>query len=87
MTKLFPLPRLGIRISVFAAVAVFASISHSGSGSKLGFCAAMALLIGSYRVARLRDGYFERQMVIMFVPLRIGLCPGWVAATACGCGV
>ncbi|HEY3964184.1 MAG TPA: hypothetical protein VGM05_06480 [Planctomycetaceae bacterium] len=70
MTILRPLPRLGIRLVAFAALAAFASIGETGWGAKLGFCAAMAFFLGSYRVARLNDGRFERRMVIMFVPLR-----------------
>jgi hypothetical protein len=54
----------------FAALAAFASIGTASWLSKLGFCAAMAFFLGSYRVARLKDGRFERRMVIMFVPLK-----------------
>jgi hypothetical protein len=70
MTILRPLPRLGVRLAVFAALAAFACIGSSPWSAKLGFCSFMAFLLGSYRVARLRDGFFERQMVIIFVPLR-----------------
>ena len=70
MTVLRPRPRLGLRLAAFAGLAVFAVIGSASWTSKLGFCAGMAFLFGSYRVARLNDGRFERQMVIMFVPLR-----------------
>jgi hypothetical protein len=70
MTILRPVPRLGIRIAAFAALAGFALIGSTSWMSKLGFCAAMAFFTGSYRVARLNDGRFERRTVIMFVPLK-----------------
>lgn len=70
MTVLRPTPHLGWRLAIFAGLAAFAVIGSSTWAAKLGFCAGMGFLLGSYRVARLNDGRFERQMVVMFVPLR-----------------
>src|SRR5438477_12234263 len=69
-TFLRPIPRLGLRLTLFAALAAFISISHASWVSKLAFCAWMAFFLGSYRMARLNDGWFERQMVFMFIPLK-----------------
>src|SRR5438874_9151889 len=61
MTVLRPRPRLGLRLAAFAGLAVFAVIGSASWTSKLGFCAGMAFLFGSYRVARLNDGRRERR--------------------------
>src|SRR4029077_6800934 len=70
-TLLHPNPRVGMRLIALAALAAFISIGHASWISKLGFVCCMAFFLGSYRVARLKDGYFERQMVFMFIPLRL----------------
>jgi hypothetical protein len=69
-TLLHPFPRLWLRLSVFAALVAFVSIGHASWVSKLGFVFWMAFFLGSFRIARLRDGFFERRMVFMFVPLK-----------------
>jgi hypothetical protein len=69
-TFLNPIPRLRLRIGLFAALVAFFSISHATWVSKLAFAAWTAFFLGSYRVARLHDGWFERQMVFMFIPLK-----------------
>src|SRR4029077_13406331 len=70
-TMLHPVPRLWLRLTIFIALVAFFSIGHATWMSKLGFAFWMAFFLGSYRVARLNDGYFERRMVFMFVPLRL----------------
>ena len=69
-TLLHPIPRLRWRLVLFAALVAFISIGHAPWFSKLAFAAWMAFFLGSYRIARLNDGWFERQMVFMFVPLK-----------------
>ncbi len=69
-TLLHPFPRLWLRLSIFAALVAFISIGHASWVSKLGFVFWMAFFLGSFRIARLRDGFFERRMVFMFVPLK-----------------
>ncbi|HLJ12563.1 MAG TPA: hypothetical protein VKU82_15320 [Planctomycetaceae bacterium] len=65
-----PPPRLWLRASLFAMLAAFSALGSASWGSKLGFWLAMAFFLGSYRLARLRDGFFERQMVVLFIPLK-----------------
>jgi hypothetical protein len=69
-TLLHPVPRLWFRLTALAALAASISIGHASWASKLGFVLCMAFFLGSYRVARLNGGYFERWLVFMFVPLR-----------------
>lgn len=69
-TTLQPSPRVVLRFAIFLCLAAFISIGHASWISKLGFCASMAFLLGSYRVARVREGSFERRMVLLFVPLK-----------------
>jgi len=69
-TSLYPKPRRLLRMVLFILLVAFFSINHATWISKLAFAAWMALFFGSYRVARLNDGWFERQMVFMFVPLK-----------------
>lgn len=69
-TYLHPVPRLRLRLALFAALVAFISIGHASWVSKLAFCGWMAFFLGSFRVARLHDGWFERQMVFMFIPLK-----------------
>jgi hypothetical protein len=59
-----------MRLAALCALAAFISIGHASWASKVGFVFCMAFFLGSYRVARLNDGYFERRLVFMFVPLR-----------------
>jgi hypothetical protein len=70
MSVLRPLPYLGARLGAFAAITALAFIGSTPWSAKLGFCGFLAFLLGSFRIARLCDGFFERQLVIMFVPLR-----------------
>ena len=67
---LHPVPQLRWRLALFAALVAFISIGHASWVAKFGFCAWMAFFLGSFRVARLNDGWFERQMVFMFIPLK-----------------
>jgi hypothetical protein len=70
-TYLHPIPRIAWRVAVLAALAAFISISHARWPSKVGFCFWMAFFLGSYRVARINDGWFERRMVMFFIPLKL----------------
>ncbi len=73
-TSLHPKPRPVLRLVLFILLVAFISISTAAWVSKLAMAAWMALFFGSYRVARLKDGWFERQMVFMFIPLK---CKRW----------
>ena len=70
-TSLHPLPRLWVRLTIWIALVAFFSIGHASLPSKLGFAFWMAFFLGSYRVARLNEGWFERRMVVFFIPLRL----------------
>jgi hypothetical protein len=70
-TVLHPIPRLWVRLPIWVALVAFFCISHASWMSKLGFAFWMAFFLGSYRVARIHEGWFERRMVFLFIPLRM----------------
>ncbi len=73
-TLLHPIPRRWVRLSIWGALVAFVSIGHASWVSKLGFAVWTAFFLGSYRLARLNDGWFERRMVFFFIPLK---CKRW----------
>ena len=70
-TILRPFPRLWLRLAIWIALVAFISIGHASWISKLGFAFWTAFFLGSYRVARLNDGWFERRMVFLFIPMKV----------------
>ena len=69
MTVFHPPPRLVLRVTIYAALVVFGLISSAFLFSKLVWVVAMALLFGSFRIARINGDQFERRLVLMFIPL------------------
>jgi hypothetical protein len=65
---LLPNPRLVLRTCLFAGLVVFGLIGSAPWWNKLLWIAGMAMLCGTYRMARLQDGDFQRRMVWGFVP-------------------
>jgi len=72
---ILPQSRLWIRIIVFVALVGFALATSASIVSKVIWVLSMAFLLGSFRVARIHDGKFERRMVFMFVPLKLKQWP------------
>ena len=72
---ILPQSRLWIRIIVFVALVGFALATSASIVSKVIWVLSTAFLLGSFRVARIYDGQFERRMVFMFVPLKLKRWP------------
>jgi hypothetical protein len=70
-TVFHPIPRLWLRLSIWIALVAFISIGHASWISKLGFAFWSAFFLGTYRRARLNNGWFERWMVVMFIPMKV----------------
>ncbi len=70
-TVLHPVPRLWLRLSIWVALVAFFSIGHASWMSKLGFAFWTAFFLGTYRLARLNNCWFERRMVCLFIPLKV----------------
>jgi hypothetical protein len=69
-TRFVPEPWLWLRILLFVALVAFALCTSATPFSKGIWIGTMAFLLGSFRTARIEGGWFERQMVFMFVPLK-----------------
>lgn len=68
--ELLPIPRLGLRVALAAGLAGLGLIGTAPFLSKVGFCLFVAALCGSYRIARIAHGHFERILMVMFIPVR-----------------
>jgi hypothetical protein len=60
-----------LRLAIWVALVAFISIGHSSWINRLAFAVWTAFFLGSYRVARFNEGWFERRMVFLFVPLKL----------------
>lgn len=69
-TALRPAPRVFLRLALFALLAAFGLIGTAIWWKKLFFVVSLAFFCGTYRIARLLEGNFERRMVILFIPCR-----------------
>lgn len=75
MTEFLPPPRLGLRLTIYVALAAFGLIGSAPWANKIIWLGGMAFLFGSFRIARFADDHFERRLVLMFVPLRLKRWP------------
>jgi hypothetical protein len=60
-TPLIPRPRIGLRAGIFAGLTVMALITPSPWHAKLGFCAMMAGLFGTFPRPRINAQCFEKE--------------------------
>lgn len=74
-TWLLPRSWLWLRIALFVAIAGFGLATGARTPSKVIWVLSAAFLLGSFRVAKIRGGQFERRMIFMFIPLKLKRWP------------
>lgn len=68
--NLLPIPWIGLRAALAIGLAGFCLAGSEPLWAKAIFCFCVAGICGSYRLARIADGHFERILVLMFIPVR-----------------
>jgi len=74
-TWLLPHSWLWLRVGLFVAIAGAGLATGARTPSKVIWVVSAAFVLGSFRLAKFREGHFERRMIFMFVPLQLKRWP------------